>query len=191
MEPLTRAFVAVPCGDPLAAELSRRLDAGGGPPPLRWTRPATWHLTLQFLGDWPRARLSALQHNLEAQPVPERAVLIPAGLGGFPDLARPRVLFLQFRGAEPLVDLARAVRQASAATWPEGPQDTRPAHPHLTLARAQGPLEAWQRKALADIDLEDLPPLAMESFSLMSSQLAAGGARHTVLASYSLRKKGE
>jgi len=188
MEPLTRAFVAVPCGVPLATALSRRLDAGGGRPPLRWTRPESWHLTLQFLGDWPRARLSALQHNLEAISGPEPAVLTPAGLGGFPDLARPRVLFLQFRGAEPLVDLAGAVRQATAATRPEGPQDMRPAHPHLTLARVQGPLEAWQRKALADIDLEELPPLPMDGFELLSSQLSPGGARHTVLASYSLRK---
>jgi 2'-5' RNA ligase len=119
------------------------------------------------------------------------ADLWPIGLGGFPDLHRPRVLFLQFRDAEPLADLAGRVRQAAGAVWPEGPQDTRPLQPHLTLARVCEPLESSQIKALKDIKLDDLPVLAMDSFSLMSSAPVAGVARHTALATFALRKKGE
>ena len=100
VDALTRAFVAVPCGEPLAGELSRRLDALPGPAPVRWTHPATWHLTLQFLGDWPADRLAALQMSLSRLDGPAPFRLAPAGLGGFPNLRRPRVLFLQFAGAD-------------------------------------------------------------------------------------------
>lgn len=188
---LTRAFVAVPCGEPLARELSRRLDASGGRAPVRWTDPLTWHLTLQFLGDWPSTRLTALRQDLLSLADVSAADLRPNGLGGFPDLHRPRVLFLQFQAAEPLAELAARVRLTTGAVWPEGPQDTRPLQPHLTLARVRQPLASWQVKALQDIKLDDLPVLAMDRFQLMASTLAAGGARHAALATFALRKKGE
>jgi 2'-5' RNA ligase len=188
---LTRAFVAVPCGEPLAGELSRRLDASADDAPVRWTDPLTWHLTLQFLGNWPTARLRALQHGLEALAALSATELRPAGLGGFPDLWRPRVLFLQFRDAEPLVELAAGVRLVTGAMWPEGPQDTRPLQPHLTLARVRQPLDRRHVNALSRINLDDLPLLAMDRFCLMASQVVAGVTRHTELASFALRKKGE
>jgi 2'-5' RNA ligase len=188
---LTRAFVAVPCGEPLAGELSRRLDALPGTAPVRWTRPDTWHLTLQFLGDWPADRLDALREGLSAPAGPAPFVLRPSGLGGFPDLRRPRVLFLQFAGADPLLEMALGVRRATAQAWAEGPQDTRPVHPHLTLARVRDPLEEWQVKRLQDIDLDNLPNLPVDHFCLMASTLGPGGARHRELAGFALRKKGE
>lgn len=188
---LTRAFVAVPCGEPLAGELSRRLDALPGRAPVRWTRPDTWHLTLQFLGDWPADRLDALREALSALAVTAPFALRPAGLGGFPDRRRPRVLFLQFDGADPLLELAGGVRRASAQAWADGPQDTRPVHPHLTLARVRDPLEESELNRLQHIDLSGLPDLACERFQLMASTLGPGGARHRELAGFALRKKGE
>lgn len=187
----TRAFVAVPCGEQLALELSRRLDAAAGRVAVRWTRPRTWHLTLQFLGDWPADRLQALRAALGGVGGDLPAPLAPAGWGGFPDLRRPRVLFLQFAVTEPVVELARRVRAASDAAWPHGPQDRRPAHPHLTLARIREPLEPAQIKSILDIDLSGLPDLPVTRFCLMASELGPAGASHVELASWGLRKKGE
>lgn len=190
-DPVTRAFIAVPCGEPLATGLSQRLDAMRLPAPGRWTDPRTWHLTLEFLGDWPSARLHGLQSALAGLPAPESFRLEPAGLGGFPDLGRARVLFLQFREAGPLVDLARLVREATVTAWPDGPRDTRPLRPHLTLARLREPPAPWHVKILENIDLSGLPALTVERFELLASHLGPGGARHEVLAAWPLRKKGE
>ena len=59
-----RAFLAVHPGDEFRAALSRRVDPWRDRIPVKWTRPETWHLTLQFLGEWPAERLEALQERL-------------------------------------------------------------------------------------------------------------------------------
>ena len=60
-EPTVRAFLAVP-PDPGWAESVRELVSRLRPslPSASWTRPASWHLTLKFLGEVPRERLDAL-----------------------------------------------------------------------------------------------------------------------------------
>jgi len=186
-----RLFVAVPCGEPLGRALTSALDASPKGLPVRWTRPATWHLTLQFLGDWPASRVPDLKEGLAG--VADRApfVLAPTGLGAFPDLRRPRVLFLQLEDDGAAADLARAVREAVAGIWPRGPQDTKAFRAHLTLARIRRPLARESIKLLEDMDFSGLPVLAADGFTLYSSVLVPGGARHTPVASYGLRKKGE
>jgi 2'-5' RNA ligase len=189
--PLIRSFVAVPAGEQLRAELDRRLDDLRGRVAVRWTRPETWHLTLQFLGDWPPERLDALAEALRGVSGREPWPLTPAGLGGFPDVARARVLFLQMEDDGRIADLARDVRSTVAAAWPEGPQDTKAFRPHLTLARVRDRLEPRDVKMLRNIDLSDLPPLPVEGVGLMASELDPQGARHRMLSWQGLRKKGE
>jgi 2'-5' RNA ligase len=186
-----RLFVAVPCGEPLRAALTSRRDAFAGAPGLRWTAPDTWHLTLQFLGDWPRQRIPALVEALAKGVEPPPFVLSPRGLGAFPDLGRPRVLFLQLGDDGAAAALARSVREKVAEIWPDGPQDTKPFRPHLTLARLRRPLAPESLKALSEWDLSGLPELPVEGFRLYSSVLDRGGARHGVEAEFALRKKGE
>jgi 2'-5' RNA ligase len=117
---------------------------------------------------------------------------LPAGgLGAFPDLRRPRVLFLQLADDGAAAALARSVREKVAGIWPDGPGDTKPFRPHLTLCRIRRPLSDAGLKSLGEWDLGGLPELPVDGFALYSSVLGPGGARHTVEAEFGLRKKGE
>lgn len=186
-----RIFLAVHAGEQLARELSARLDPWRDRLPVRWTRPAAWHLTLQFLDDWPLEALERLQARLTAMDPGPPFTLRPAGLGGFPDLRGPRVLFLQMDDDGKGGELVARVRKQVDMAWPEGPQDRRPYRGHLTMARVRGSLDEEHLKMIEDMDMAGLADVPVEGFSLVASQLGKDGPRYRDLAFWRLRKKGE
>ena len=187
-----RVFLAVSCGERLAAEVTTALDDWRAGPmgrlPVRWTRPQTWHLTLQFLGDWPQHRLAELKTALEAARDQSAFCLTPGSIGGFPDLKSPRVLFLHMEDDGQAARLAGRVRGIVGDTWGEGPQDNRAFRGHLTLARIRSRLSRSDINLLQELKLEGLHPVTVEGFSLMASELLPEGPRYTELAFYELRK---
>lgn len=186
-----RVFLAVHPGEQLVRDLSARLDSWRDRLPVRWTRPDTWHLTLQFLGEWPQARLDDLQTALAAAATGAPFTMAPGSLDGFPDLRHPRVLFLQMTDDGQGVALAARVREIVDRTWPDGPQDTRPYRGHLTLARLRSPLSSDDWNLLNNIDLSGLTKVSVEGFSLVASQRGFQGVRYHDLAFWRMRKKGE
>jgi RNA 2',3'-cyclic 3'-phosphodiesterase len=175
-----RLFVAVNPPSQLCCDLDTRLDTVRARLPLAWTAPQAWHLTLMFLGEWPADRLdplrSALQEAVAGQASFEVA---PGGVGAFPSLRRPRVLFLHLDGGDPLRRLTGAVRTAVDAVWPDGPQDHKPLRPHLTLARVKQPLGGPELAQASRLDLGTFEPFTVTEARLMSSALRPDGARHT------------
>ena len=96
-----------------------------------------FHVTLKFLGDTSSDLLEAIQQQT-AQAVAEQPpfVLRVEGVGAFPNAERPAVLWAGLKDAEPLVTLAARLE---AAMEPLGfTRESRPFHPHLTLARIKG-----------------------------------------------------
>ena len=188
-----RLFLAVIPPEDFRQELSRQVDelreALADDPALRWTRPQTWHLTLQFLGDWPQERLGALEGALHGGISGRGFTLQPGELGAFPDLRRPRVLFLHL---EEEVDTSRAaelagqVRSAVSEVWSSGPQDGKPFRPHLTLARLKVRLEPGLGSGLEGWRPGPLPPWPVRAVQLMASELQPTGAVHRVLRSFPL-----
>jgi 2'-5' RNA ligase len=187
-----RVFLAVPCGEQLAAALTTALDAWRSGPgagvAVRWTRPETWHLTLQFLGDWPEGRLAELPAALE--PVSDLGgfTLRPGGLGGFPNLKSPRVLFLHMASDGHAALLAERVRAVVNSTWPTGPQDNKTFRSHLTLGRIRKRLPRGDIKLLQDINLGHLPAMDVKGFRLVASELRPQGSRYHTLDFFALRK---
>jgi len=178
-----RLFVAVNPPARLCEDLDTRLDAIRREVRLAWTRPVAWHLTLCFLGAWPPQRAAPLPAALRAAAatVPP-LVVTPGAVGAFPDLRRPRVLFLHLDGGEPLRRLAAAFRGAVDAVWPDGPQDRKELRPHLTLARIKRPLAAPDRARLAGLDPGPLAPFEVAAAHLLASELGPAGARYRELA---------
>ena len=187
-----RLFVAVPCGEQLTAAVTTTLDGWRDGPvgdlPVRWTRPQTWHLTLQFLGEWPADRLAMLKTALAQAAGQAPFSLSAAGLGAFPHLNSPRVLILHMAAEGQATRLAGRVRAVVNETWPDGPQDNRPFRGHLTLARIKAKLSRSDINLLQDLKLGKLPAVPVSGFSLMVSDLEPTGPRYTELAFYALRK---
>ncbi len=189
-----RAFVAIELDgemlqalDGLQARLRRAPQARNG----RWVSPAGIHLTLQFLGDVPAARIAELQAALEracAGIAPFEIAL--SGLGCFPNLQRPRVLWVgveEATGTLQRLQLAVERELSRLGFQPEGRAFT----PHLTLARLRdqaGTREraefgAWvERQACGRVGT-----MRVGQVCLMQSTLRPEGAIYTRLCTALLR----
>ncbi len=97
---------------------------------LRWSAPESWHITLQFLGNTPQYEcIVARLRELRSPPVPIQL----EGLGFF---ERAGVFFA---GVGLTPELQALQQRVTAATGLCGfIPETRPYHPHITLARSKG-----------------------------------------------------
>ncbi len=139
MPSTSRTFLALPIPLTQRTRLGR-LQGLIAPdiPGAQWVQPALFHLTLAFLGDIPDVDIARVCRAVtEASAGFEPITLNLQSLGVFPDLARPRVVWVGVTGPglEALAPLSQAVAGAAAeAGYP--PDDDR-FHPHVTLGRVK------------------------------------------------------
>ena len=157
-----RTFIAIDLPAPLRQALRARQEqlqrdlAAVEPSPLfRWSAVEGIHLTLRFLGDTTPQQGEAVAEVLRALAAQwSPFTLRVGGLGGFPNLRRPRVLWLGVDGeVEALARLQAAVEaSAVAAGFAPEPKAFRP---HLTLARVrrEAPARAVQDAGAALAEL--------------------------------------
>jgi len=193
-----RAFLAVELSQELQAELAtvqqnlkRRIE-----PEMKrdtrisWTKPASIHLTIKFLGDMDEQVIDPMLVAVEQTVGSQIPVNVPLErLGAFPRPQSPRVLWVGpsenwERGGEAtrIAEIHGAIEQACEGL--SFLRETRPFSPHLTLAR----IKVGERHvgvALARIGVLDLPlslgSLAVESVVLMKSELKPTGSVYTKL----------
>jgi 2'-5' RNA ligase len=181
-----RAFLAFEIPEPVKDEIaSSRELLRSRLPRARWVRPASQHLTVKFLGEVERARITALASDLgPALDGLGRVEVSFAGTGFFPSKRRPRVAWIggSATGVEPVVAVVERVAEAHGFA-----RERRSWALHLTQARLN---RAWPQDAV-DRFLEwgeDLrpPPFGCTELVLFESRLGQGGAVYTALERFPL-----
>ncbi len=187
-----RAFVAVELPEPLKAhlgEVQKRLKRLEATSILRWVDPRVSHITLKFLGNVEVARLAAVSEALEQVARTVEPFRVALGeLGVFPNIYRPRVLWLGVTDPQGhFRRLARAVDRAMDRLGFE-PETRGPFVPHITLGRVGRRATTAQRKALGDIvGRVNVPTgyeLEVDHMVLMRSVLTPSGPVYTRLSHY-------
>jgi 2'-5' RNA ligase len=178
-----RLFVAADVAGPVlgrvVSELARVRSLAPG---ARWSGVETGHLTLAFLGAVAGNRVPAIAATLQAVAAGHRSFTIALGdRGVFGGRRRPRVLWVGVTGDVAALGALRAdVAEAVQAVGV--PLESRPFHPHLTLARARSPHGdpglAAAAAALADRRFGEQ---SVGEFVLYESHLGPAGARHEPL----------
>ena len=109
-----------------------------------------------------------------------------ARAGAFPDLRRPRVLWVGVSDHRALMALAADVDLACGEAG--FPSESRPFSAHVTLGRVRRPLGRETAAALtrAASGLQATYQVRFEAVDLMQSELAPGGSRYTVVVSLPL-----
>ncbi|MBU4055446.1 MAG: RNA 2',3'-cyclic phosphodiesterase [Proteobacteria bacterium] len=109
---------------------------------LKWVEPGNIHLTLKFLGDISQEHLSPVSRAMEKAAEQVQIFELHAkGIGAFPGLNRPRVVWAGIGGeTESLGRLAGLLDlELMAPGFEKEPieKETRPFKGHLTFARAK------------------------------------------------------
>lgn len=175
---LDRVFLAIPIVSPaqsvIAAFQSRLAESLDN---LRWVRPDTLHLTLQFFGRTTEENLEKIKASMLSVGLKSKPLNVAiSGLGVFPNPRRPRVLWMGFQPEEPLKELhalwAQTLIQANL------PTDDRPFSPHLTIGRYRKG-ERGSEQQLTDL-AKSAPIVAftVNELVLYQSHLKPQGAEH-------------
>jgi RNA 2',3'-cyclic 3'-phosphodiesterase len=169
----TRVFYAIVPPPSLQAALGELAQAVGLRVRGRAVPAENTHLTLAFVGTWPRSRLASLHEAGDAvRGEPFRLTLDT--LGGF---AHGGIAWIgPSHPAPQLVTLAAALGDALRER--EVTYEARVFQPHVTLARRA------RRSGPDDV----IDPMAwdVDAFSLMESQTRPEGVRYTALATWPL-----
>lgn len=152
--------------------------------PARWVNTGQLHLTLKFLGEMREQRLPALKEALlEAATGCPPFELKLEGIGAFPSLRRPRVIWLGVEATLPLRALKHDIEHAFAQLGID--RESRAFHPHFTLGRARDRAEAGEFRALERLarGVEVRGGFEVEAVDLVRSRLGPGGPHYSVEAS--------
>jgi RNA 2',3'-cyclic 3'-phosphodiesterase len=159
------------------------------PPPVPAGLRPEDHLTLHFFEELPLERVPAVVEAMgEVAAVSPPFELEVRGVGAFPALHRPRVVWAGIGDGAPSVQsVGDRVRQALSARG--FPTENRPFIPHLTLARIRSAGQAAAAHRFL-VDPENAGRVWVRTMVteilLQESELFPTGARHTVRARVSL-----
>jgi RNA 2',3'-cyclic 3'-phosphodiesterase len=181
-----RAFVAVALDDGLraaiAATIERLRPLGSA---VAWVPPRNLHVTLHFLGDQTEERLAEAEAALADAAAGSAPMDVTFhGIGAFPGIERPRILWVGL--AHGALEVRRLQARVTAALATRGfSAEERPWHPHLTIGRVHDErrwrLEAGPplRGALAQAATTTFGTQRVGEVTLMRSDLSPTGARYT------------
>jgi 2'-5' RNA ligase len=190
---MLRAFIAVEIPAEIQQNVYKQTAAfrRGIESLIRWVPAHNMHLTLKFLGD-------VSPNNVEflVQMLRNEAALVPAfdihlaGLGAFPNLRRPRVIYVGIQAPAALDALQRGIEAAARRLGYES--EERPFSAHLTLGRLRQNATAVEqqqiRRALEGTQVDVFGTARVDSLHLYKSDLNPGGSIYTRLHSAPLRK---
>ncbi|MFQ5944540.1 MAG: RNA 2',3'-cyclic phosphodiesterase [Anaerolineales bacterium] len=192
MRTTIRTFVAIEIPQSLRAKLNRSLEnlrSGLSRNLVRWVRPDSMHLTLNFLGDIDQLQVGLIQETLDSVVIGRSSFMLEIkGFGSFPNSRRPRVLWVGIEAA--IDDLQQLQSELSHRLEVIGfDAERRDYHPHLTIGRVRKGLSGSETQAISDwvqsVQLDSIGRFEVDSISLKRSVLEPSGAVYTNV--YSVR----
>ena len=178
-----RAFIAFDLPEQVVSAISNiQADVKSDKFNIKCVRPENIHLTLKFLGNINPAAVEQIGAVMREAVKPFSPFNLQAkGLGVFPGLKRPRVIWIGVGGQiDLLIGLQKKLDEDLSASG--FPREKRPFKGHLTLGRLKGKIDSDQIAAVvkkySDFESENF---TAEAIILYSSDLQPSGAVYTQL----------
>jgi 2'-5' RNA ligase len=183
-----RTFIAIELDEKIKAAISefiRKLDRGDRH--IRWIKPQGMHLTLKFLGDITREKMTDVQSVLNkiAKGHPSFQLSL-VGTGTFPPGRKfPRVLWIGVKENSTLLEIQSRLEQEFEKI--HFPKEQRKFHPHLTLGRVKNPYNLESMLSILEKNKErEFGEMTVSYIKLFLSTLKPSGAEYTILSEHTL-----
>jgi len=160
---------------------------------VRWVKPDNIHLTIVFLGNVREGDISAMAREIEQVSCGFHPFEIyMKGIGIFPDMRRPRVLWAGYAGDIERMAMLRDVLHERLAPF-EIKEEKRQFRPHLTIGRFRNP---GRRNPMLDNVIKQHEGLSSRAFQvselvLFKSELRPQGPEYTKLDSWAMSAEPE
>ncbi|MGI6490820.1 MAG: RNA 2',3'-cyclic phosphodiesterase [Pelotomaculum sp.] len=179
-----RLFIAINFSDEIKEFLGKLVRALRQiPADLKWVSEENLHLTLQFLGEVAPERVDSISEGIQKAAAGSKPFMLSlTGVGVFPSVERPRVLWVGVNGdVASLTSLQKKVQREMGLLG--FAPDKKKFSAHLTLARARTPrgFTAVMAKAREFAGKGAFGTARVGSIELMQSELLPGGPRYSVL----------
>ncbi len=188
---LIRAFFAIELSPQIQKELETILInlQQSGLRNVKWVKPNAIHLTLKFLGESSPQELSRIGNEVRSIASATSSMELQVqGMGAFPNLRRPRVVWVGVQAPPALYRLQQALEDAAERAG--YPREDRTFSPHLTLGRVRreaSPADlARLGETIAQKPIGMLGRMTVNQFVLFRSDLKPEGAIYTPLAHFPL-----
>lgn len=177
-----RTFVAVE----LPAEIKNQIatlqaELKRIPAQVSWVKPGNIHITLKFLGEVGEDKIGEVFSATEAgcQGVKKFKISLK-GVGGFPNLRRPRVIWVGTRNGEK--ELTELQSRVETELEKKGfPKEERKFTPHFTIGRVRVPQGVEKLTQAVERIEFSTPEFEVNEVIVMQSQLNPTGAIYTPL----------
>jgi 2'-5' RNA ligase len=161
-----------------------RAAAGG----VTWVGEDRLHVTLKFLGEQPEEAVATVDEALREVVAQYRPMTLElGGVGAFPSLRSPRVVYLGITPEAKLELLHHDVESACASLGYD--IDGHAFRPHITLGRVKRELGGRAASSLASAAeaVQYADEVEVRSVDVMSSVLSRSGPAYSVVAALPLR----
>lgn len=186
-----RCFIAIEIPQPIQNQLARiQGTLQKQIQKASWVKPGNIHLTLKFLGDVNPDNLEPIGETIEEVTSRHRSFpLRIGGVGAFPNLVRPRVIWVGVKtGGKRVSALTQDINVA--LSYCGFSFETKKFNPHLTIARLKERIDLRPYTSqYRQYDRIDRVEMTVDRISLVQSQLHPQGAIYSNLQSYLLKSR--
>lgn len=152
--------------------------------PVRWVDFQKMHLTLKFLGDISKENIGMVEKILQSEGAKRPAMdLGIGGIGAFPKMRHPRVIWIGVEAPPDLFDLRRGIEDGVARLGYN--YDKYEFTPHLTLGRISRKASARDVRTVGNVlhgfQVGFIGVARIEAVHLYRSDLRSDGARYSCL----------
>jgi len=154
------------------------------PRKIKWVAISSMHITIKFIGEFNLEHQSSIQKDLRSHLSGLGEIKLSfEKIGLFPNIKKPRVVWLGLNGPEQLIELARTVNLITSNYGYT--HEKRNFSPHLTLGRVGNNVSSRDREVIGQMitnyRFTEIEPFITNRLSFIKSSLAPQGPVYSTL----------